>query len=987
MCIFKWWIGLVAEKNIKARVEQLTQRSNDILPFDSLEIKIPQTPVEAYDYKIDAVVDFKADFRQLYDIMDDVSLEWSEFLDKQTQEIKQKVFTAVEESEAFQDLQNSWVWQAISEWDVWSVLDGVNVNINLQGNTFSPDDLSSLLASKRSLPYVWWDLAYVKEHLLGGLQTILDDTRLAYIHDAASSVQLLLSTQRTVTPNIQWISDGFEDATSWLELIQKEVQLQKETVQNYDSFIDSIGVFSLVNASVDRTLAVELPLFMTDVNTKRLFDTQESPLHTYLAMNDEILWWYENALYDNGPDELNMSSVQHRYLSENISWLRKSIAQQLVWSKLLAQQRTIDWDQPSPPQPRISRESPSTLIDMTQFIKWFFVQGDDNKYRNIVRWEEQWQQWHDNQQFETLDANNDGYQDIVFWTDHQVMIKYWKQNNWYIRKPWQVWAWIVLGPLDSPSSIAQDTLDQWWWYNWWKIWDVFSTNDSFQRQGQNYTSMSWKWDSDPLREWYLVEVTDTLGTSQSRGWWWPRVTDSWRTRYILLLPQDRHLMLTDTLYLRDRDQEYRINQLIDQWTIIDVMEYDGSSADAMAVLANQAERWYYGRHTTLRRKRIPINATLRYDRYEKIAPWWQTHVVGAQIRWDDELPQPTVTLVRDITGEAVSQGFALQWNINTTYTLEVEREDNGVVLHNRVMVDDEVIAFESWERIQIPWIDYNHEREDRLKLVAVDQAWNVVEQDISLQIGIPSLSLEDVEYSENSARVISELSTTIDRGQVKFQRNRHGYREPLNPEEFSVQPLNPEVVWETYDMSEGLDDDVSSSWNENDTENDENQSEASQSESEPQSEWEEQNSDQNENESSQPENSNDLLPTSMQLSCSGGSPQAQLEDSEWNVFGVVLEPDTGDRIQTPEWGEWYEVVSLWSSWQLWKFDGWRCVREVWMQTCIAYISEYGEVVVEEPYRHWIQWTVTLDQESFTARMQLTEYGNTLVDFTFVYLPL
>jgi hypothetical protein len=55
------------------------------------------------------VVDFKADFRQLYDIMDDVSLEWSMFLDKQTQDIREKVFS--------QEIQNSALGQALLNGD------------------------------------------------------------------------------------------------------------------------------------------------------------------------------------------------------------------------------------------------------------------------------------------------------------------------------------------------------------------------------------------------------------------------------------------------------------------------------------------------------------------------------------------------------------------------------------------------------------------------------------------------------------------------------------------------------------------------------------------------------------------------------------------------------------------------------------------------------------------------------------------------------
>lgn len=314
----------------------------------------------------------------------------------------------------------------------------------------------------------------------------------------------------------------------------------------------------------------------------------------------------------------------------------------------------------------------------------------------------------------------------------------------------------------------------------------------------------------------------------------------------------------------------------------------------------------------------------------------------------------------------------------------MQRQDNGVVLHNRVVVDGEVVKFESWDQLSLPWIDYNHEREDRLIIVAIDQAWNVVEQEVSLQIAIPSLSLEDIQYTSDSARIISELSTTIDRGQVKFQRNRHWYWEPLDPEEFSIKPLNPEVIWETYDTTDGLE---SSDWSEDDNSQNESDTDIdtqqdSESQFDPTTESEDTQTDSETNS----QHWDDWLPSSMGLSCSWWSPVAQFEDDVWNMFWVLLEPDTGDRIETPEVWSPYEVVVLWTDEWLWVYSNGWCVRRVGMQSCIMYISVYGHTLIEEPYRYWMQWHVELDEETMAATMQLEDNDTIIVTFTFDYLP-
>ena len=55
----------------------MTQRKQNIMPFDGIKIKMPVSPLQSYDYRVDATVDLKFDFRQLYDLAQDVADDWN----------------------------------------------------------------------------------------------------------------------------------------------------------------------------------------------------------------------------------------------------------------------------------------------------------------------------------------------------------------------------------------------------------------------------------------------------------------------------------------------------------------------------------------------------------------------------------------------------------------------------------------------------------------------------------------------------------------------------------------------------------------------------------------------------------------------------------------------------------------------------------------------------------------------------------------------
>jgi hypothetical protein len=91
-------------------------------------------------------------------------------------------------------------------------------------------------------------------------------------------------------------------------------------------------------------------------------------------------------------------------------------------------------------------------------------------------------------------------------------------------------------------------------------------------------------------------------------------------------------------------------------------------------------------------------------------------------------------------------------------------------------------------------LEYKYEKEEEFVFVAVDQAGNVGKETVKLTIAIPELEIDTINYLGAGAEVIAELSHDLDYGKVRFEKNRMGYRQPLDPDIYPVQPLDPEVI-------------------------------------------------------------------------------------------------------------------------------------------------------------------------------------------------
>ena len=70
-CIIKGGIGLVGEQGVKSRIEQMTQRTYDVPIFDDMDLSSfnRESPLQGFDWKIDAFVNFNFNFIYLYELI------------------------------------------------------------------------------------------------------------------------------------------------------------------------------------------------------------------------------------------------------------------------------------------------------------------------------------------------------------------------------------------------------------------------------------------------------------------------------------------------------------------------------------------------------------------------------------------------------------------------------------------------------------------------------------------------------------------------------------------------------------------------------------------------------------------------------------------------------------------------------------------------------------------------------------------------------
>ena len=197
---------MVAEWNVKTRIEQLTARTNRLFPFDFLTVDFPVLPWKGFDVKIDSYLNYNVRFDQLYQIIKSLL----DPINKQT-------------SKAADDmLQFNLKWnQKASEYN------NMNLNLEFKPDAFVPNEKVKVKFAKA---YLYNQLKYLLSQKNANYLKSLPD----WIYEKAENLLADVVSTPDVKPN-------YEGLRSIQDQIAKLVEKERQDLEKIKKQIEAIG--------------------------------------------------------------------------------------------------------------------------------------------------------------------------------------------------------------------------------------------------------------------------------------------------------------------------------------------------------------------------------------------------------------------------------------------------------------------------------------------------------------------------------------------------------------------------------------------------------------------------------------------------------------------------------------------------------------------------------------------------------------------------
>ena len=846
-CIFKSGVGLVAEQWVKTRVEQLTQRTRPVEPFDSLAVVLPEPPLPWFDIQITAMVDLEFSFDVLYDVLDEIASETNKEVSKMMDGLQENLIQAQNWA------LNNDVWEFLNDTGEllqdWANLElDLDIEWALNGSTTWRDiDIDTLLATQWTTNFLRPEISeeqesfHAREHT-GGEYTQVKERLLDDIYASLPDIDAIdqqwfidiadyLEKDVNVRWNYQWVEEVAREAQQFLNEYAQDMSIYTQDIEQWLDYFLSKHATQYVPVGVEED--VDLEQFSTNVmiGDDWIRDTlidQPHPAESWIDVQRDLVWWYSKALENNSPVDLSMSGITHSLATTYIQNLEKklddshdavhilSVQTSALWKDQDISDHVLphlaqvtndnNWSNPNTPEPvfttqssveNLADETWLQEVDMTQYIEWFYIKWKDDKYHNVMWWLERAEEIVDTGKYMYTDVNLDGDVDIVSWTQDSIYIKYNKQKS--ITSWASGWSVETLWSRSSMKSLVSTVQEDDGYYDWWKLRSPRWVSHDFSRQGSSFDSM-WFGRWYDQADGYIISVTHAADVRAQRD---GKIWNKWPSsqKYILVLPEWMEPNGLDLDIYAEVDRE-NIQDLIDDGTIMSVETYDGRAENISAILTNVPRQRYYTQMAWLTLKQwwwwfLWLWSSSWY--LEKTSPWSLQDLAWAQAISDTERPYLELELIRTKTNEVVSEGNLMQWNVMTTYQLSGTRLDNTEIKENWITYDDEVIRHEKTDRVDLQDLYYTIPIVEEFTLSARDVLGNQRDIQVDLDITSPDIYINQVRVlSEGVFEIESELSETVDDGKIAFMRDRYGWREEMDPYTFPVKVDDPKVTGGSY---------------------------------------------------------------------------------------------------------------------------------------------------------------------------------------------
>ena len=747
ICRVKSKNGLVAESSVKAKIEQMTQRTYEVPFVDKLDFtaKLWQAPLQGLDYQVDALVNLEYSFDGFYSLLKSIT----DGINNQTNMIASYGNNQMTQVMDYLDKQAETADKFVKQWNV-------NIKANLS-------------------PKIWFhwvqettdEYQSTKTQLKKELQRVIDHLSNEEEKHKIRSLIALTDTDTQVESSKQ----NFKNIENQVSSVIKEHhtttnQLANLVRNDYDTFLSKLDQHNESQKIYQLTYAT--PLLEKNTRAEAILQNNESIMDTYVATEAKQVDGYLDALEKNSASTLNMSAATHQKAKLYLESIKDQVNQYYAIkttdyagkTSLVAKDgQKTEKALYAQVQSSIPEMSTQASADYSSYIKGILVKSKDNK--NVVNVVHSKYNAEKYESYYQQDLNNDKVEDLIAWDEHTIYVKY--ANDAEQKAQNTSSTYYLLSPSLKNSSKKYEKAAG----SEFKLYDTVAEVKNFVLKGQSFDEISFSWNNDQFtqNDGYLVRITDRVDSLKEKF-------GQSQYKYALFLPKGA----SATGYKVEIDgKETSIEQLAKVWKLYALDWYNPSNETINFGLGDIPRNWLYLQVSSLK---------LKDKVYAQQSPWSNQVVAGRQVIWDAEPPVAEIQLVRSKKSEIAWYGNTLEGFVGTYYDLKIDREDATKIEKVQIKEGDKILVSKSlWTTggsISLENLFFTGIQTKLYTATAVDSQGNEAIENISLEIKTPSITIENVErYSgyregiKNPVIIHSVLETDIDEWDVGFQRKRN----------------------------------------------------------------------------------------------------------------------------------------------------------------------------------------------------------------------
>ena len=257
------------------------------------------------------------------------------------------------------------------------------------------------------------------------------------MNNRVKTILATIENTSTVLPATDQIQQVEKTAKEIINQKIKENQTVEKEIQNYDNFIKKLKKDQIVLVDETTTTAqLKTPILTIDSTTKTLLQSQEDPTKTYLDLNKKMVQGYLDAVNNDGPEKLNMSTTTYKKSKAYLETTKEKIDTALLAyndTPLLAQGTCTNCS---------STESNNYSTDISAYVNGVYIEsssGDTNSSGSTQLMINTMTSAEQIEKVKTtyttnLDLNNDKLSDILMYDSNTIYIKYAQQESEHFSK-------------------------------------------------------------------------------------------------------------------------------------------------------------------------------------------------------------------------------------------------------------------------------------------------------------------------------------------------------------------------------------------------------------------------------------------------------------------------------------------------------------------------------------------------------------------------